>query len=178
MLFFLPSSNSGNQGPVLSDPRPYLVSQFQSLGPSVDFHAQQWNIIACMYACSIAQLCLTLCNPMDCSLPDSSTHGILKTTILEWVTIPFSRVSSQPGDGTGSPTVQVDSLPSEPPGKPSRPCPNHVPITPCSQDLQPPFNDVPWAPGTVLNVPYPLSLIPTMIRKRRKLCLYLYLTDK
>ena len=41
LLFFLSSSNSGNQDPVLSDPRPYLVSQFQSLGPSVDFHAQQ-----------------------------------------------------------------------------------------------------------------------------------------
>ena len=129
LLFFLPSSNSGNQDPVLSDPRPYLVSQFQSLGPSVDFHAQQWNIVACMYACSITQLCLTLCNPMDCSPPGSSIHGILKT-ILERVTIPFSRVSSQPGDRTGSPTVQVDSLPFELPGKPSRPCLNHVPITP------------------------------------------------
>ena len=39
---------------------------------------------------SVAQLCLTLCDPMDCSLPGSSVHGILQARILEWVTMPFS----------------------------------------------------------------------------------------
>ena len=48
----------------------------------------------------IAQLCLTLCDPMSCSLPGSSVHGILQARILEWVAIPFSRGSSQPRDGT------------------------------------------------------------------------------
>ena len=38
-----------------------------------------------------AQLHLTLCNPMDYSLPGSSVHGILKATVLEWVAIPFSK---------------------------------------------------------------------------------------
>ena len=38
-----------------------------------------------------AQLYLTLCNPMDYSLPGSSIHGILKARILEWVAIPFSK---------------------------------------------------------------------------------------
>ena len=42
----------------------------------------------------VAQLCPTLCDPMDCSLPDSSVHGILQARILEWVAIPFSRGSS------------------------------------------------------------------------------------
>ena len=37
---------------------------------------------------------LTLCNPMDCSLPSSSVHGILQTRILEWAAMPFSRESS------------------------------------------------------------------------------------
>ena len=32
----------------------------------------------------VAQSCLTLCNPMDCSLPGSSVHGILQARILEW----------------------------------------------------------------------------------------------
>ena len=41
-------------------------------------------------------VCLTLCYPMGCSLPDSSVHGILQERILEWVAIPFSRGSSQP----------------------------------------------------------------------------------
>ena len=43
----------------------------------------------------VAQLCLTLCNPMDCSLPGPSVHGILQARILEWIAIPFSRGSSQ-----------------------------------------------------------------------------------
>ena len=44
------------------------------------------------------QLCLTLCNPMVCSLPGSSIHGILQARILEWVAMPFPRGSSQPKD--------------------------------------------------------------------------------
>ena len=48
----------------------------------------------------VAQLCLTRCNPMDCSPPGSSVHGILQARILEWVAISFSRGSSQPRDWT------------------------------------------------------------------------------
>jgi len=44
----------------------------------------------------VAQLCLTLWDPMDCSLPGSSVCGILQARILEWVVIPFSRGTSQP----------------------------------------------------------------------------------
>ena len=40
------------------------------------------------------QLCLTLCDPMDCSPPDSSVHGVLQAGILERVAMPFSRASS------------------------------------------------------------------------------------
>ena len=43
----------------------------------------------------VAQSCPTLCNPMDCSLPGSSVHGIFQARILEWVAIFFSRGSSQ-----------------------------------------------------------------------------------
>ena len=50
--------------------------------------------------CSCAQLCLTLCDPMDCSLPGSSVHEIFQTRILEWVAISSSRGSSRPGDQT------------------------------------------------------------------------------
>ena len=42
-----------------------------------------------------AQLCLTLCNSMECSLPGSCVHGILQARILEWVAISFSRGSSR-----------------------------------------------------------------------------------
>ena len=46
----------------------------------------------------VAQSCLTLCDPMDCSLPGSSVHGSFQARILEWVAISFSRRSSWPRD--------------------------------------------------------------------------------
>ena len=48
----------------------------------------------------VAQSWPTLCDPMDCSPPGSSVHGILQEGTLEWVAIPFSRGSSQPMDWT------------------------------------------------------------------------------
>ena len=42
----------------------------------------------------VTQSCPTLCDPMDCSLPGSSVHGILWARILEWVAIPFTKRSS------------------------------------------------------------------------------------
>ena len=48
----------------------------------------------------VAQSCSALCNPMDCSQPCFSVHGILQARILEWVAIPFSRGSSQTRDQT------------------------------------------------------------------------------
>ena len=48
-------------------------------------------------ACVCAQLCLTLRYPMDCNPPGSSVHGILQARILEWVAMPSSRASSDPG---------------------------------------------------------------------------------
>ena len=48
----------------------------------------------------VAQLCPTLCDPMDCSPLASSVLGILQARVLEWVAIPFSRGSSQPEDQT------------------------------------------------------------------------------
>ena len=50
--------------------------------------------------CLAAQSRLTVCDPMDCSPPDSSVHGILQARILEWVAMISSRGSSQPRDQT------------------------------------------------------------------------------
>ena len=44
------------------------------------------------------QLCWTLCDPMDCSPPGSSVHGILQTRILEWIDMPSSGGYFQPWD--------------------------------------------------------------------------------
>ena len=67
----------------------------------------------------VAQSCLTLCDPADCSPPGSSIHGILQARILEWVAISFSRDLPDPGIELRSPAWQADALTSEPPGKPS-----------------------------------------------------------
>ena len=53
-----------------------------------------------LHVCSVAQSCLTLCDPMDSSLPASSVHRILQARILEWVAVPFSRGSSWPRNQT------------------------------------------------------------------------------
>ena len=54
-----------------------------------------WGVLA-----KSLQLCLTLCDPMDCSCPGSSVHGILQARILEWIVISSSRESSQSWDWT------------------------------------------------------------------------------
>ena len=66
----------------------------------------------------IAHTCLTLCNPVDCSLQGSFVHGILQARILEQVAISSSRRSSHPGIKPRSLALQAGSLPSESPGKP------------------------------------------------------------
>ena len=48
----------------------------------------------------VAQSCPTICDPMDCSPPGSSLHGILQARVLEWVAISFTSGSSRPRDRT------------------------------------------------------------------------------
>ena len=70
--------------------------------------------------CLVAQLCPTLCNPMDCSPPGSSVHGILQARILEWVAMPFSIFPTQGSNLCLLHLLpwQVGSLLLPPPGKP------------------------------------------------------------
>ena len=49
---------------------------------------------------NVAQSCPTLCDPMDCSQPGSSVHGIFQAIVLEWIAISFSSGSSWPRDRT------------------------------------------------------------------------------
>ena len=70
----------------------------------------------------LAQSCPTLCDPVDYSLPGSSVYEILQVRILEWVTVSFSRRSSQSRDRTQVSTSHADSLPSQPPASPLLPC--------------------------------------------------------
>ena len=73
-----------------------------------------WKVYHCKcFECwaKSLQLCLTLCNPVDCSLPSSPVHGILQARILEWIAISSSGGPSRPRDWTPC------SLPPAPPGK-------------------------------------------------------------
>ena len=73
-----------------------LMLEFTYIYGNVDL---MWSLI--LHVCVwVTQLCPTLCNPINCSLPGSSVHGILQARILEWVAMPFSRGSSQPRDRT------------------------------------------------------------------------------
>ena len=66
-------------------------------------------LLQCMKVKEVAQLCLTLIDPMDCSLPGSSVHGIFQARALEWVAIAFSLApsfsctSTSVGEGDGAP---------------------------------------------------------------------------
>ena len=64
----------------------------------IETKCKPWILLA--FLVLVAQLYPILCNPMNCSPPGSSVHGISQTTILEWVAIPFSRGSSQPRNQT------------------------------------------------------------------------------
>ena len=65
----------------------------------------------------VAQSCLTLSDPMDCSPPGNSVHGVFQARVLEWGAIAFSRESSGPRDQIWVSHMWADSLLSEPPGK-------------------------------------------------------------
>ena len=62
----------------------------------------QWWVSLCLLVVVVQSLShlRLFCNPMDCSPPGSSVHGISQARILEWVALPSSRGSSQPGRGT------------------------------------------------------------------------------
>ena len=75
----------------------------------------------CLCVCLVAQLCPTLCNLMDYSLPGFSVHGIFQARIPEWVTISYCRVSSQHREQirvSGVFCIGRQIFTSVPPGKP------------------------------------------------------------
>ena len=88
--------------------RPCFIKMSSKLGTLKATANCPQNLLECVllamkvseWVSEVAQSCLTLCDPMDCSLPGSSVHGILQARILEWVAISFSRGSSRPRDQT------------------------------------------------------------------------------
>ena len=96
----------------VTDPRTWHLYKYKKKkrwGGQVDLlpdhvlsFTRHLHMQSCHRLCQVlvSQLCLTLCNPMDCSSLDSCVHEILQGRILEWAAVPFSRVSSWPRDRT------------------------------------------------------------------------------
>ena len=73
----------------------------RGLSPVIERGATVCGVCMCVCVCAkLLQLCLTLCDSMDCSMLGSSVHGILQARILEQVAISLSGVSSWPRDRT------------------------------------------------------------------------------
>jgi len=103
---------------------PPVVMGHTLTTPSSEKKVKFFPFCACMPTKTL-QLCLTFCNSMDHSPPDSSVYGILQARILEWIAMPYSRDLSDPGMEVKSLRLlhwQEGSSPLAPPGKPSSWC--------------------------------------------------------
>ena len=94
-LFVIPWT-SAHQAPLSS-----TLSQSLIRFMSIESVMLSNHLILCYFLESeVTQSCLTLCDPMDCSLPGSFVYRIFQARVLEWVAISFSRRSSWPRDWT------------------------------------------------------------------------------
>ena len=102
---------------------PVLLASFSLLNETIKFR-ERYRLHHCFPSycavlCLVAQSCPTLCNPMDCSLPGSSVHGdSLGKNMGVGCHALFQGIFPTQGSNPGPPSLQVESLPSEPPGKP------------------------------------------------------------
>ena len=90
-----------------------MMQGLASVTNDLEFILRQWKV-----SVQVVQLCPTLCNPMDCSLPVSFVHGISQTRILELVAIPSPGHLPSPGIEPLSPALVGRLFTTEPPGKP------------------------------------------------------------
>ena len=89
-------------------------SKIEGILPRIEYIPQLSEESLCTFnKVKVAQLCPTLCDPMDYTV-----HGILQDRILEWIAFTFFRGSSQPRVEPRSSALQVESLLAEPQGKP------------------------------------------------------------
>ena len=78
---------------VLFPHHPHCTIPISSSHHSIQIEWKFW-----LRSCMPSYVCMTLCNPMECSLPDSSVYGILQARTQEWAAISSSRGSSWPSD--------------------------------------------------------------------------------
>ena len=75
-----------------------ITGKFKIMCVSYLYLALCFSWVALFPGVSVAQSCPAVCDPMDCSLPGSSIHGIFQARVVEWVAMPFSRGASHPSD--------------------------------------------------------------------------------
>ena len=93
--------------PWIEEPCGLLVKQLSTHAGHREPWKPTWGWLGMRDLCLHAQWCLSLCDPMDCSPPGSSVHGILQARILEWVAVSLSRGSSEPGIQPRSPELET-----------------------------------------------------------------------
>ena len=89
--------------------------------PLMDEWMKKWDVYLHVLMCSVTKSFLTLCDPMACSSPGSSVHGIFQARILEWVTTSSSKGLPIPGTeptSPVSPALTGGFSTTVPPGKP------------------------------------------------------------
>ena len=105
------SANTANKRKPVKQVMAHLDNRINAIEPLKNkaapksWNSMSWNHPQDIYSgccCLVASHVWLFCDPINCSLPGSSIHGILQARILEWVAIPFSRGSSW----TGSPVLQ------------------------------------------------------------------------
>ena len=80
--------------PSPTDPKSLFFMSVSLLLPCIQYHHCRLSKFHIYALSEVVQLCPTLCDPRDCSLPGSSVHGIFQAIVLEWIAISFSRRSS------------------------------------------------------------------------------------
>ena len=73
-----------------------LIEKLRTLNHNcLEIFSHRVRVCACVYVCvcSVTQLCPTLCDTVDCRPPGSSSHGLLKERVLEWLAMPLSNLT-------------------------------------------------------------------------------------
>ena len=97
----------------------YFIELFELI--NYCFYSNNTYVTNCMCVCTVTQLCLTLWDPMVCSPPISSIHGIFEARVMEWLLFPSLGDLPHPGIKAMSPeafALAVRFFTTEPPGKP------------------------------------------------------------
>ena len=120
---FTPKIHKWPQAPIFNNFRIYNALGHAGYPNSMkECYFPMQFMLSIMFHCSCCCLVIksypTPCDPMGCSLPGSSVHGILQARILEWDAISFSRGSSWHGDQTSVSCIAVRFFTTESPGKP------------------------------------------------------------